>query len=486
MVRAERCSHNRLMKPLIKVSAFTLSSVCYAPEPPCQRGTGRNAIRAVPRRLRHSVDTTEPGSVTRTGGVTTQPRARRHVCLGRDPRARLTDVDDEELAALAADLESEQVERKESLANKSRVCQAVCAFANDLPNTGRPGYLLIGVTDDGNPTGNEITDAMLFELADLRSNGQLYPFPLLSVDNRSLAGNDIAVVTVHPSEFPPIRYDGRVWIRVGPSRRQATPEEERRLAEKRRAGDLPFDARPLPSATLDNLDLDIFRREYLPAAIAPDVLQANQRSVEEQLASLRFMSPEGIPTTAGVLVQGFEPTSLVPGAYVQFLRIEGTDLAGPIKDQKRLDGPLPQLLRSLDELMRLNVTTSLDLVSSDQEAVTPDYPLVALQQFVRNAVMHRRYEGTNAPVRMTWFSDRIEVQSPGGPYGQVTIENFGRPGVTDYRNPTLAEAMRALGYVQRFGVGIQAATQALAGNSNPAPEFQPYPENVLVVIRSRS
>lgn len=50
--------------------------------------------------------------------------------------------------------------------------------------------------------------------------------------------------------------------------------------------------------------------------------------------------------------------------------------------------------------------------------------------------MHRSYEGTNAPVRIYWFSDRIEISNPGGPFGQVTHENFDRPGLTDYRTPT--------------------------------------------------
>jgi ATP-dependent DNA helicase RecG len=87
-------------------------------------------------------------------------------------------------------------------------------------------------------------------------------------------------------------------------------------------------------------------------------------------------------------------------------------------------------------------------------------------------------------VRVTWFADRIEIQNPGGPFGQVTRENFGQPGVTDYRNPHLAEAMRNLGYVQRFGVGIPLARKALADNGNPAPEFTCEASYTLVTVRS--
>ena len=108
-------------------------------------------------------------------------------------------------------------------------------------------------------------------------------------------------------------------------------------------------------------------------------------------------------------------------------------------------------------------------------------PKGALQQFVRNAVMHRTYESTNAPVRVTWYEDRIEITSPGGPYGVVRADNFGQAGVADYRNPNLAEAMRVLGFVQRFGVGIATARRLLAENGNPAPEFDVQP--TLVGVR---
>jgi len=128
---------------------------------------------------------------------------------------------------------------------------------------------------------------------------------------------------------------------------------------------------------------------------------------------------------------------------------------------------------------------AVDITSKDTEGRYPDYPLAALQQIVRNAVMHRSYEGTNAPVRIYWYSNRIEVISPGGPYGHVTKGNFGLPGINDYRNPNLAEAMRHLGYAQHFGVGIQIAREALARNGSPPPEFQFDLGPVMAIIRKK-
>jgi ATP-dependent DNA helicase RecG len=99
--------------------------------------------------------------------------------------------------------------------------------------------------------------------------------------------------------------------------------------------------------------------------------------------------------------------------------------------------------------------------------------------------MHRTYEGTNAPVRVYWFDDRIEIHSPGGPYGTVTAENFGDPGVADYRNPSIAGVLKTLGYVQRFGFGIADARKALRENGNPPLAFDVQPNAVLATVRRK-
>jgi ATP-dependent DNA helicase RecG len=98
--------------------------------------------------------------------------------------------------------------------------------------------------------------------------------------------------------------------------------------------------------------------------------------------------------------------------------------------------------------------------------------------------MHRTYETTHAPVRVYWYDDRIEITSPGGPFGTVTAENFGEPGVADYRNPNLAEAMRVLGFVQRFGFGLAIARRALAENGNPPVELNVQPSHVTAIVRA--
>lgn len=394
-------------------------------------------------------------------------------------------MEDSELEQLLTDFESDRVERKVSITDRDKICQAICAFANDLPNYRRPGVLFIGIHDDGRCANLPITDKLLLTLSDWRSNGNILPFPNMTVQKRTIHGCELAVVNVEPSEAPPVRYEGRTWIRVGPRRAIATIEEEHRLTEKRRSKNLPFDIQAVSGTTINELDLDVFNRTYLPAALPEDIIAENHRSLEQQLAGMRFttLEPQNLPTVLGVLVIGKDPRQFIPGAYIQFLRIDGTELTDPIKDQKEIDGPLQDVLRVLDELLNVNIAIATDVTAQPVEIRHPDYPIVALQQLARNALMHRTYEWTNAPIRINWFSDRVEIQNPGGPYGQVNRENFGNPGLTDYRNPHLAEAMKNLGYVQRFGIGIALARRELEKNGNPALEFIVGTSYILATLR---
>jgi len=394
-------------------------------------------------------------------------------------------LSDSELAVLLGDVESDRVERNASLSNADRIREAICAFANDLPEHNKPGAVLVGAHDDGSCAHLPITDELLRTLADMRSDGNILPLPVMTVQKRTVGGCELAVVEVQPSLSPPVRYKGRIWVRVGPRRAIASAEEERRLTEKRRAADLPFDQRPVQGVSLDDLDLESFRREYLPAAVAADVLAVNERLLVHQLASLHFVSPDGTPNAGALLVFGKDPASWVRGAYLQFARFDGEEITDPIRNQKEVAAPLSQMLRQLDEILEANISVAADVRSKATEVRHPDYPLVALQQLVRNAVLHRTYETTNAPVRVYWFSDRIEIHSPGGLYGQVNRSNFGSPGVTDYRNPLLAEAMKVLGFVQRFGMGIPLARRELEKNENPPLVLEPAESHVLVTVRSR-
>jgi len=391
---------------------------------------------------------------------------------------------DIELLQLLDDIESDSAERKESFSDGDKARQAVCAFANDLPNHNRPCVLFFGAKDNGMPSMLHITVKLLLDLSDMKTDGNILPTPVLTVEKRILKGAEMAVVTVIPSDMPPVRYKGRIWVRVGPRRSTANEQEERILVEKRRFKNKSFDLYSVPDASMNELSRNIFENEYLPMAVAPDVLEANDRTYEEKLASCRMIvSPQDTtPTVLGLLSIGKSPQDFLHGAYIQFLRINGTDLVDEVTDEEVIGGAVVDVLRRAEEKLKSHNRQAVNVRSVATHEIALCYPLPAIYQILYNAVQHRSYERTNAPIRVYWFNNRIEINSPGGPYGNVTPRNFAQPGITDYRNPNLGATMKTFGFIQSFGRGIEIARRELERNGNPPLEFNVTESLILCTI----
>ncbi len=246
---------------------------------------------------------------------------------------------------------------------------------------------------------------------------------------------------------------------------------------------------PVAAARLAGLSLVRFREDYLPGAVDAEALARNDRNIEERLAAMKMIATveDPMPTIVGVLVLGRRPQEFLPGAYAQFLRIAGTEWGIRSSTKLVAFGPISEVIAQLDLKLFAHNRTAVDFTSDRLEKRTVTYPPSALQQLVRNAVMHRSYEGTNAPIHVYWFDDRIEINSPGGgAYGELNHRNFGQPGLVDYRNPILAEAMRVLGFFQRFGFGIPSARRDLQTNGNPPPEFRVEANRIRCTVRVRA
>ncbi|MDY0151786.1 MAG: ATP-binding protein [Candidatus Cloacimonas sp.] len=394
-------------------------------------------------------------------------------------------IDHNELMQMLKNLESDRVERTESVNNTDKFCEVVCAFGNDLPNHQNPGYLIIGAKDDGSIAGIKISDQLLQNLAGLRSDGNILPLPVISVEKISFPEGDLAIVQVQPSKIPPLRYKGRIYIRIGPRRAIATPEEERILNEKRESSPHSFDATPAMDAAIEDLSLAQFNA-YREIAIDAEIIASNNRSLDLQMASLGFYDTKVLhPTYAGLITVGKNPRFHLRGNYIQFLRFPGQNTDELPLNQKEVSGDLLSVLRELDIIISANITTGIGSITPTREKLIYDYPPIALRELVYNAIMHRSYQ-SSAPVRFYWFSDRIEIQNPGGLYGAVELATLGT--INDYRNPIIAEVMKTLGYVNKFGYGIQRAQAVLEKNGSPNAEFAVLSENKVfsVIIRKRT
>ncbi|KAF5059493.1 hypothetical protein DSECCO2_335580 [anaerobic digester metagenome] len=375
-----------------------------------------------------------------------------------------------QLQNILSNTENAHVERTISTDNMDKFCQAICAFSNDVSGSGKNGYLIIGVHDNGKLSGLKVDDKLLLKISNIRTDGNILPQPVMTVEKFSFDDGDVLVTEVQPSEFSPVRYRGRVWVRVGPRKSIATEAEEKILTERRLSNIHTFDAMPCLGTTLDDLDIAIIKKEYLPKAVAEEVLSEDKRTIDKQLASLGLYDLRyNCPTNGAIVLFGLNPERYLHGSYIQYVRFKGKDRAGDIINEHKFSGNLCRELPKVDTFIETSIAQKRPIpVSVLREETFSKYPYWATRELLMNAIMHRDYE-TNAPVQFYEYDDRIEVQNPGGLYGKVTPDNF--PNVSDYRNPFIAEAMKVLGYVNRFSRGVYRVQKELMENGNGKAVF---------------
>lgn len=376
-------------------------------------------------------------------------------------------ITQDQLTPMLTALEADRVEKTISKNDMDKFGEAICSFCNDMPGNAGPGYLLVGVYDNGTLNGTNVDEQLLQTLLSFRTDGRIVPPPGMTVTKFTYPTGDVAVVEVQPSSVPPVRYKGKVCIRIGPRKGTANEAEERILSEKRSTFARTFDTQPCFGTVVDDLSVDIFKNSYLPTAIDQITLLANGRDTIDQLASLKFFDlRENCPTNAGILFFGKNPRFYMPGSYIQYVRFVGDDEVSDFEYEHRFEGDLTTQLKVIDEFIKSQIVKRVQHNLGEEYEFT--YPASAIQELLYNAIIHRDYQ-SNAPIKFYEFSNRIEISNPGGLFGDARPENF--PNKNDYRNPTLAEASKNLGFINSFNVGVKRAKAALAKNGNPEPTF---------------
>ena len=241
-----------------------------------------------------------------------------------------------------------------STTNTDKFGQAICAFANNLPNHRQTSYLFLGVKDDGEVQGVAVTNELLKNVAAIRTDGNIQPQPSMTVEKVAMPEGDIVMIRVEPSVFPPVKYKGRIWIRIGPRKGVANEEDERILLEKRRANVTAFDASPCLNATIDGMDLQKFKHYFLPKVMTNDEIEEDRKegqTIKEQLSSFGFFDVKyDCPTNAGMLFFAKNLRRFIPGAYIQYVRFASKDRAGDIMTEHEFC-TLPLYISLLQSMM---------------------------------------------------------------------------------------------------------------------------------------
>ena len=376
----------------------------------------------------------------------------------------------DEIQELLHSTETYRVERTISTGDMDKFQEAICAFANDLPNSRKKGYLILGAHDNGELSGLKVTDDLLKKIAAIRSNGNILPIPVMSVDRFTFPEGDLLVAEVSPSDLPPVRYRGRCFIRIGPRRDIATEAEERILAERRMSFMASFDATPCFAAKLNDINTDSLRTKYLIPLLGKELVGSDTRPIEEQMSAVGMYDTEHqCPTYGAIALFGMKPRRFMPCLYVQYVCFKGEDVTSEVENEMQLEGNYCELLPRLESLLELSVIKKKPVfVSILREEMVSNYPYTAIRELLLNACMHRDLQ-SNTPLRFYEYAGHLEILNAGGLYGNARPENF--PSVNDYRNPLIASAMKTMGYVNMFNRGVGQVQADLKENGNPPAEF---------------
>jgi ATP-dependent DNA helicase RecG len=232
------------------------------------------------------------------------------------------------------------------------------------------------------------------------------------------------------------------------------------------------DTSPVRGATAADLDPDLVRA-YLTARDreAGRVPPAADSDWTARLTELGYgagQGPSWQPTVAGLLLFGRAPHLLLPQAQVKAARFRGRDVSGLIVDRAELGGPIPLLVEAAAAFVARNMRVG-GAIAGLYRQDTPEYPLPAVREAITNAIAHRDYKLAGQKVLLRMFDDRLEVESPGGLAGPVTLETLETRRYS--RNPRLAQAMYSLRLIEEMGTGIRRIRHELSLLGSGTPTF---------------
>ncbi len=255
---------------------------------------------------------------------------------------------------------------------------------------------------------------------------------------------------------------------LGRSGRRETPLPARKLrALLVERGVIQFESQIPPTASLDDLDFDLVAAYMAALGLAGD---ENTQDILQQRGCLVLEDGVLHPTYAAVLLFGNHPQQWLPSASILAARFPGMAFSDEFIKQE-IHGTLPDQLRQADAFVRDHLRSVVRLVGLTREE-TPEYPLEAVRELLVNAVAHRDYSQQGDTIHLHIFADRLEVHSPGGLPGPVTLANLLEARFS--RNAVIAQVLSDLGFVERLGYGLNRVLTSVKQNNLPMPKFEEF------------
>jgi len=369
--------------------------------------------------------------------------------------------------------EGKTLEFKRDLASSEPFLRTAVAFANTAG-----GILLVGVEDQTRRVVG-VADPLALErhLANLIGD-HIRPQLLPEIEIHPWRKTHIVAVQVHASPVRPhylkaLGQDQGVFVRVGSTNRRA----DRFMVEELRGLSCleGFDERPMTPLNSEAIN---FR-------VAAELFASVRKLREQDLQTLRLLTRHQgrlRPTVGGVILFGRERERWFPDAWIQAGRDQGQDRTR-IADGAELQSHPPRAVEEAVAFVRKHETRALE-VNAVRHHEQWSIPLVAVREAVINAVVHADYAQRGAPIRLSLFDDRLEVENPGLlPFG-LTIDDI-RQGISKLRNRVIGRVFRELGLIEQWGSGIQRMTVACREAGLPEPRFEEVGWHFRVTILKR-
>ena len=367
--------------------------------------------------------------------------------------------------------EGKTLEFKRDLSSPQGFLRTVAAFANTAGGT-----VVIGVADRTRAVRGVGDPLDLEERAANLISDSIQPRLLPDIEVIGFRERQLLAVRVYPSPSRPhfIKRAGRrsgTYVRVGSTNRQA---DAQMIAEMQRfAIGESFDEWPMPEVNSEALDFRAASESFAPV----------RKLTRGNLETLRLLTRHQgrlVPTVGGMLLFGRDRLDHFPDAWIQAGRFAGTDKSA-ILDHVRLEMPP---IRAIEEAVAFVEKHSMRgaVIGRVRRRDRWSLPPEAVREAIVNAVVHADYSQRGAPIRISIFDDRLEVENPGLlPFG-LTLEDLPR-GVSKLRNRVLGRVFHELGLVEQWGSGVQRMISACRDDGLAPPVWEELGFRLRVTLR---
>lgn len=360
-------------------------------------------------------------------------------------------------------------------ADPETLAECLVAFAN-----GDGGLIVLGLDENGRPTQeiwSEEAEGALREAAGLCRPPVPSQWQMTEADWGTVIGIRVArSLDLHSL------YDGRVLIRSGSRNRPLSGDEIRDLAGSKQTGE--FETKVVAGALPEDLDPDIIK-EYLDGREERGVARIS--SMEEILFEIGATDREGQPTTAGILLFGKNPQMFFPQSSVVFVKFPGTEPRGEnggigYGRRDEISGPLARLVARAWNIVFEEMRVGASVDTLERRELT-EYPRFAVREALVNAVAHRDYRIKGRRIEIRMYADRLEIISPGGLPGYMTLDNLVEEHFS--RNPRLVNGLYQWGYIEELGLGIDQMIEEMVEAGHAPPVFKATQHNFSVILTAK-